>query len=107
MVVLNQEGRATRKGATLLTEDFQGPSGYSGGGNIFTSSVLSKLERVTALGPGTSGHLYVVVTGSVTGNQFKVQALRVTGVSADGVAGEIDGGTDLSGEFFRVLEEGV
>ena len=59
----------------VLTETFSGPTSYTtsgGGGTVFNSTILRQLERVTALNV-TAGYSAEVITGSVSGNAFKLK----------------------------------
>lgn len=82
----------------MLVETLNGPSSYTTGGEPIESRLLKVVERASAL-QATSGYRPEVVTGSITGNQFK---LRVwTGTA------EVGSGVDLSAEAFSVLVEGM
>jgi hypothetical protein len=84
----------------ILIETFNGPTSYATGGTRFYSKLLSVVERAAALQVSPTGHLRIeVVTGSVTGNSFLIRVW--TGTS------EMPAGTDLSGQAFTVLLEGL
>ena len=58
------------------------------------------------MGPSNSGHTVGTVTGSITGNSFKVQYFGVPG-QPTGASVETPGGTNLSATGFYVYEEGI
>ena len=82
----------------LVLETFSGPSSYATDGNVYNSTILRQVERAACL-QGTGGWRGEVVTGSVSGNAFK---LRVwTGTAQPGST------VDLSAQAFQVLLEGL
>lgn len=82
----------------MLVETFNGPSSYTTGGEPLKSTLLKVVERATAL-QGTGGFRGEVVTGSISGNQFKLKVW--TGTS------QVNSGGDLSAQAFSVLVEGL
>lgn len=80
----------------LVVETFSGPSTYATGGTVHHSTLLRQVERAACI-QGTNGWRGEVVTGSVSGNAFK---LRIwTGTSEPGAI-------NLSAQAFTVLLEG-
>ncbi len=102
-----QERSVYRRNSFITIETLNGPSSYTTGGDNFRSQVLSRLDRVIAVPLTNSGIRVVVVTGSVTGNQFRIQAFVVSGGATLGrLTGEVPSGTDLSADAFTVILEG-
>lgn len=100
-----QQGEGARRSIVPILEEFSGPNPYTSGGVLYASSILGSVDRVASLGPTTSGLSVVVVTGSITGNQFKAQFFTPGAISGSGF-GEVASGTNLSAQAFIVLEEG-
>ncbi|MEM2905006.1 MAG: hypothetical protein QW587_04625 [Candidatus Bathyarchaeia archaeon] len=86
----------------LLTETFNGPTSYPTGGYTYTSRVFKHIERATAL-QGMNGFTAEVVTGSISGNSFKLKVF--TGTSTGPV--EVTNGSNISNLAFTVLVEGI
>ena len=100
------EASRARANLAVLMESYNGPTSYSTGGNFVTSLVFNALDRAQILGPSTSGHIVQVVTGSITGNSFKVQFFNPGTVSSGG-SGEVPAATNLGLVGFYTLEEGI
>lgn len=97
-----------RRNTFLTTESFNGVASYTVGGDVYTSSMLRQIERVTPVGFTRQGLRVAVNTGSVSGNRFTAQVFRNTGVDTVGrFTGEIAAATDLSTDSFTVLLEGT
>lgn len=100
------EAIGTRSSRIAILESYNGPAAYASGGTTFSSLLLNTIERAVAIPPTTSGITPAVVTGSVTGNTFKVQFFAAgTGSGLNGA--EVASGSNLGSQGFYVLEEGV
>ena len=88
----------------ILTETFAGPSSYSTGGNVNNSTIFRQLERATFLNV-TGGYSGEVVTGSVSGNAFKLKLYVTTGALGANAA-ELPSATNLITSSITVLLEG-
>ena len=100
--------RSAGRSRNVRTETFNLVASYTVGGDIYTSSIFRDIDRVTELGWSRQVLRGLVVTGSVTGNRFRVQFFRATGVDSVGrFTGEVASATDLSTDAFTVLIEGV
>jgi hypothetical protein len=86
----------------VLTETFAGTTSYITGGNVYNSTIIRNLERVTALNV-TGGYFGEVVTGSISGNAFKLKIY--TGTATGPV--EITAGVSLITSSISVLIEGL
>ena len=96
-----------RKNTWLTFETVVGAASYTVGGDVYTSQVMNQIDRAVAIGYSNAGLRPLVVTGSVTGNRFRVQFYRNTGVDTIGrFTGEAASATDLSADTFTVLLEG-
>lgn len=88
-------------------ESFNGVASYTVGGDIFTSQLLKQIDRAVELPYSRQGLRVQIVTGSITGNRFRVQVFRNTGVDPIGrFTGEIASTTDLTADSFWVILEG-
>lgn len=103
-----EERHASRRDSFTSIESFNGVASYTVGGDVFTSSIFKQLDRVTEVGFSRQGFRTQVVTGSVTGNRFRIQYYRNTGTDTVGrFTGEIASATDLTADSFWVIEEGI
>jgi hypothetical protein len=86
-------------------ETFPGPTSYTTGGSTMQSRVLRMIERAAAL-QVTGGYIGEVVTGSITGNSFKLKFyfLAVSGAATGGL--EVPAGTSMIGSVASTLIEG-
>lgn len=92
--------RAAKPNKTLV-ETFSGPTSYATGGSVLNSTIFRQLERATALNI-TGGYSGEVVTGSVSGNAFKLKIY--TGTSTGAV--ELPNAANLITSSASVLLEG-
>lgn len=84
-----------------VTETFSGNTSYALGGNVYNSTILRQIERAAVI-QTMPGHLRgQVITGSISGNAFKIQ------VFTGGVTGEPAAATNLATAVFTVLLEGL
>ena len=101
------ERHGSRRQTWITVESFNGPSSYTTGGVPYTSAIMNQLERVVEIPITRQGLRVAVVTGSVTGNMFRVQFFLGTGVDAQGgLTREVAAGTNLSSDSFWVILEG-
>lgn len=89
----------------LLTETLSGPTSYTTAGSALQSRILKMLEKATCL-QVTGGYIGEVVTGSITGNQFKLKIYMTTVTATGTAAQELVGGTNLITSSITVLIEG-
>lgn len=93
--------RGQTKNYKTLTETFSGPTSYTTGGVVINSTILRQLERATAM-QITGGYLGEVVTGSVSGNAFKLKIYTGTSTGAT----ELPAAANLITSSLTVLIEG-
>jgi acyl-CoA hydrolase len=83
-----------------VMENFNLSTSYSTGGDVYNSKLLRQIERAAVV--GRSGHIEAqIVTGSISGNAFKM--IVYTGGSTSQPAAA----TDLSAKAITVLLEGL
>jgi len=84
----------------LVIETFSGPSSYTTHGDVYNSTLLKQIERASVI----QGYAHLsaeVVTGSISGNAFKMR------IYTGGVTAQPAAATDLSATAFTVLLEGL
>jgi len=83
-----------------VMENFNLASSYSTGGNVYNSTLLKQIERAAVLQSADQVRAQVV-TGSISGNAFKM--IVYTG----GTTAQPAAATDLSAKAVTVLLEGL
>jgi len=84
----------------MVTETFSGPASYTTHGDIYNSTILKNIERAAVI-QGWAHLKAEVVTGSISGNAFKMR------IYTGGVTAQPAAATDLSATAFTVLLEGL
>ena len=83
------ERLASRVKSKSLVETFAGPTSYATGGSVYNSTILKQIERATIM-QVTGGYSGEVVTGSVSGNAFKIKLYTGTATGAIELANAIN-----------------
>ena len=103
-----QESSVHRRNTFLTLETYNCVTSYTIGGDNFQSRAHRAIDRVEVFPFTRQGLRALVVTGSVTGNRFRIQLFRATGVDSVGrFTGEVASATDLGTDAFTVIEEGT
>jgi len=84
----------------LVVETVSGPASYTTHGDIYNSALLRQIERAAVI-QGWAHLSAEVVTGSVSGNAFRMR------IFTGGSTAQPAAATDLSATAFTVLLEGL